>query len=148
MTRSLSYQLALPGSPEQVFDLLCTPSSIRRWWGVDRAIIIPELGGLWVAAWGQEEDDPEYVTAATISRFEPPSCLELSDYRYRSKSGPLPFDADFVTVFDIDSHRDGSLLKVTQHGFPSEESADAYYQACQQGWIDTFEGISQFLQQI
>jgi uncharacterized protein YndB with AHSA1/START domain len=49
-------------SQAAVFRLLLTPSAIREWWGVSRDIVTPEQGGIWVAAWGEDEDDPDYVT--------------------------------------------------------------------------------------
>ena len=34
-------------------------------------MVIAEPGGVWMATWGGGEDDPEYVSAATIEVFEP-----------------------------------------------------------------------------
>ena len=53
-------------SPERLFSLLVTPSSIREWWSAARAIVIPETAGIWAAAWGDDEDAPEYIAVATI----------------------------------------------------------------------------------
>ncbi|MDH3253438.1 MAG: SRPBCC domain-containing protein [Acidobacteriota bacterium] len=66
---------------EVVFTLLHTPGAIRHWWSATRAVVVPERGGIWAAARGHEQDDPDYVTAAAISKFEPPRRLVLSDYR-------------------------------------------------------------------
>jgi uncharacterized protein YndB with AHSA1/START domain len=144
-TRKHVHEETFPVAPEQLFALLHTPSAIRRWWGAERAVVIPESGGVWAAAWGESEDDPEYITAATIRAFDPPRRMVLSDYRYRAKTGPLPFDADFVTEFEVVRLPQGSLLRVTQDGFPAGADADAFYAACQRGWQDTFAGIRGFL---
>jgi uncharacterized protein YndB with AHSA1/START domain len=100
------------------------PSAIRRWWGVARAIVLPQPGGVWAAAWGEVEDDPDYITAATIQEFEPPHRMILRDYRYRAKGGPLPFVAEFVTQFIVLPHPKGAVLQVTQDGFPVGPEAD------------------------
>ncbi len=131
--------------PEKLFALLHTPSAIRQWWEAARAIVLSERGGVWTATWGGSEDDPDYVTMATIREFEPPSRLVLSDYRYRARSGPLPFRADFVTEFLVAPHPEGSTLRVCQDGFPAGPEADEFYSACGDGWRNTFRGIRRFL---
>lgn len=143
-TRSHTASVALPASPEAVFAALHTPSAIRRWWQAARAIVIPEPGGVWMAAWGADEDDPDYVTAARLAVFEPPRRLTLADYTYRSRQGGPPFAADFRVEFEIEPTAGGATLRVTQHGFPAEASADAFYQACERGWRDTLASVKRF----
>lgn len=145
-TRKHVHEEAFSVSPEHLFALLHTPSAIRKWWGVARAVVLPEPGGIWAAAWGQSEDDPEYVTVATIREFDPPHRMVLTDYRYRAKTGPLPFDADFVTEFAVAPAPPGAVLRVSQDGFPAGPDADDFFAACEQGWRDTFAGIRRLLE--
>ncbi len=144
-TRKHVHEESFPVAPEQLFALLHTPSAIREWWGAARAVVLPEAGGLWAATWGDSEDDPDYVTVATIQAFEPPRRMVLADYRYRAKAGPLPFQAQCVTEFRVAPHPEGALLRVVQDGFPVEGEADEFYIACAQGWLATFAGIRRFL---
>jgi uncharacterized protein YndB with AHSA1/START domain len=144
-TRAHVHEETFSASPETVFALLHTPSAIRAWWGVARAVVLPEPGGVWAAAWGDAEDDPDYVTVATVRVFDPPRRMVLADYRYRAKSGPLPFQADFVTTFEVSPHPLGALLRVSQDGFPCSPEGDSFYAACAQGWRDTFGGIRAYL---
>lgn len=145
MTRRHVYKESFPISPQGLFALLHTPSAIRGWWGAARVIVIPEPGGTWAAAWGAEEDDPDYVSVATLREFEPPRRTVFTNYRYHAKTGPLPFDADFTTEFTVAAHADGATLRVVQDGFPSGPEADVFYTACEQGWRDTFAGIRDYL---
>lgn len=144
-TRAHVHEETFDTTPERLFDLLLSPSAIRGWWAAARAIVIPAPGGTWAAAWGESEDDPDYVTAATIRELERPRRLVLADYRYHAKDGPLPFEADFVTELVVEPHEDGARLRVTQDGFPAGPEADAFYAGCQTGWLDTFAGIRAFL---
>lgn len=143
-TRRHVHEDTFPVAPARLFAALHTPSAIRGWWGAARAIVLPEPGGLWAAAWGDDEDDPEYVTTARIREFDPPRRMVLGDYRYRARS-PLPFAADFVTTFEVLPHPDGCLLRVVQAGFPAGPEADAFYAACASGWADTFAGLRRHL---
>lgn len=144
-TRKHVHEETFSVSPERLFALLHTPSSIRQWWGVSRAIVLPVSGGLWTAAWGDVEDDPDYSTSATIQEFDPPRRMVLSDYRYHAKTGPLPFPANFVTEFSVSPNSEGASLRVTQDGFPMGPEADEFYAGCKQGWEDTFAGIRRYL---
>lgn len=144
-TRKHIHEEILPASPETVFAMLHTPSAIREWWSADRALVVAEAGGVWMAAWGPDEDDPDYATAAKIAEFEPPRRLVFTDYRYAAKNGKLPFDADFETEFLVTPHEDGAVLRVTQDGFPAGPEADAFYEGCRTGWENTFAGIRAYL---
>jgi uncharacterized protein YndB with AHSA1/START domain len=144
-TRTHVYEESFDVSPERLFSILHMPSAIRKSWGATRAIVIPREGGLWAAIWG-EEDEPDYITTAILSVFDPPRRIVLSNYLYVAKSGPLPFDADFETEFSIRVAKDkSSILRVAQAGFPMDASADEFYSACDRGWRNTFAGIRKYL---
>ena len=145
MTRKHIHEEEFETTPERLFMLLVTPSSIRQWWSAANAIVIPKVGGTWTAAWGDDEDHPDYITAATIREFDAPNRMVLDNYQYHAKSGPLPFEADFVTAFVVSATPSGASLQVTQDGFPSTSDSDGFFAACQQGWQDTFDGIRAFL---
>jgi uncharacterized protein YndB with AHSA1/START domain len=143
-TRKHVHQIELAVAPEEVFAILHTPSAIRNWWFANRAIVMAQEGGTWAAAWGENEDDPDYITTATIKVFDPPNRLVLSDFKYYSKEEPLPFAANFETEFTVIPASEGSILQVSQDGFPKDAVADKFYAACEKGWRDTFESIRRY----
>jgi len=144
-TRSHVREEVFAASAAELFALLHTPSAIRDWWGAARVIVAAVEGGTWAAAWGEDEDAPDYTTVATVLAFDASRRLVLGDYRYTAKTGELPFDADFVTDFLVTEDGDGARLKVTQSGFPAGPEADEYYAGCEVGWEPTFAGIRRFL---
>ncbi len=144
-TRKITREIELRASPEGLFAILHTPSAIRQWWSAARAMVIAEKGGLWMAAWGEHEDDPDYIAAATIKTFDPPRRLLLTDFKYFAKSGPLPFKLESSTEFTVEARPNGSLLRVVQDGFPADSIADEFYAGCEVGWKNTFEGIERYL---
>lgn len=148
MPRAHKHEVLLPLSPEQAFKLLVTPSHICGWWSAEYAIVIAGPGGSWTAAWGSDRDEPDYITAAAISEFEPSRTLQLSDYRYFNKDGPLPFEANFVTRFELEESEGGTRLTVIQSGFPDEPAADEFYSACEIGWRQTFEALREYAERL
>lgn len=144
-SRSIDDAIVLAAGPNQVFDLLITPSRVRQWWGASCAIIVPRPNGLWVATWG-EENHPDYVSAHRITRFDPPRLLELTELLYYARSSSLPFDAQFVVTFTVDTVDEGSRLSVRQEGFPADSAADEYFQGCVAGWSQTLANIQGHLE--
>src|SRR3972149_7822260 len=71
-TRRHVCETELDASPETVFQLLITPSAIREWWQASRAIVDAREGGVWGAAWGSSEDDPDYTGFYRIPPPAPP----------------------------------------------------------------------------
>ena len=139
-------QVEFARQPSEIFPILHTPSAIRQWWGAARVIVNPHAGGTWTAAWGQSEDDPDYITTATISAIEAPRCLKLSDFDYFSKGGNPPFDMSGITTeFILEQTAQGCALTVIQDGFPDDHAADDYFSACAQGWDDTLQSMSKFV---
>ena len=145
-TRSHIHEESFNLSPEAMFDLLITPSAIRQWWGASRAIVLPEKDGIWTASWG-DEDDPDYVSTASLVEFDPPRKLAMKYGKYHAKTGSLPFEfADgALTTFTIEPIGSGCTLRVKQNGFPSDPIADEFYAACETGWTNTFEGIRKYV---
>ena len=141
MARSIQQQYPITASPEQVFQVLITPSAIRKWWDAARAIVIPEAGGIYAVAWGAAEDAPDYITVSTIKIFDPPRELLFTDFRYLSSGGSLPFEPVLDLCFRLEAADDGTLLTVEQTGFPDDPEADAFYRACVKGWQDTMRKV-------
>ena len=144
--RSIVREIEIPTSIDQTFELLCRPSAIRQWWGAARAIVHREQGGLWIAAWGENEDEPDYVSAARLLVYEPPHRMVMGDFEYHAREeGPLPFEAEMVTEYVIEPNSGGgSRLRVRQWGFPDDPSADDFYAGCETEWDRTLENLQRF----
>lgn len=144
--RSITRELQLPLDVERAFALLHTPSAIRKWWNAQTAIVQARENGVWAATWGSDEDAPDYICVARLTKFEPPRRLVMGKFEYMTKHSHGPgFKAELETEFTVREHEAGSVLHVEQRGFPDGEIADAFYRSCVKGWSDTFEGIERFV---
>ena len=131
---------------DRMFKALITPSAIRSWWGATKAIVLPQAGGTWVASWGENENEPDYISSFKILEYEPPQRMMLGEGKYFARDGQPPFEMDKMTTeFVIEERGPGMCaLRITQDGFPSEKVADDFYEACVIGWNNTFEGIRKY----
>ncbi len=145
-TRRHVFEEPFAVSPERMFAALITPSSIRQWWGADKAIVLPQVGGTWVASWGENENEPDYISSFKIVEIDPPNRLMLGEGKYFARDGQPPFEMDKMTTeFIVEDRGPGMCsLRITQDGFPSEIVADDFYEACVIGWNNTFEGIRKY----
>ncbi len=144
-TRAVLDQIAVKTSTQIVFEALVTPSDICQWWSAKTAIVRAEKDGLWIAAWGEDVDHPDFVTSCVLSVFEQPKRLVMSNFSYFSKAGPLPFEAAVQAEFLIQDDKNGAILSVRQSGFPADESADEFYDGCRIGWRKTLESMAEYL---
>ncbi len=144
-TRSIVQSVTVSTTPEELFRALIQPSAIRQWWEADRAIVHAVAGGIWMAAWGDDEDHPDYICGYKLAECSPPQRLVMIDPVYHSKDGGLPFEAEMITRFEISSGDNGCTLRVEQSGFPDSKQADEFYQGCQQGWRTTLNNLSHYL---
>ncbi len=146
MTRYIKKEIIIDKKIEEVFDALISPSQIKKWWYAKTAIVLPEVGGLLAVTWGENEDDPDYITISSISEFERPYKLKLIYEKYFSKSGPLPFEAKMDVTYTLEGMADKTKLIVVQDGFPVNIAADQYYHGCVKGWDDTLFSFKNVLE--
>jgi uncharacterized protein YndB with AHSA1/START domain len=145
-TRKHIHEETFAADPETVFNLLVTPSAIRKWWGATHAIVDKKEGGIWVGVWG-DEDAPDFITFNRMRVYDPPDRVMFADFEYLARTGGLPFadqlTAEFTVVPDGPNK---TKLRVVQDGFPPDQAADDFYAACEVGWRETFGGIRRYLE--
>lgn len=146
-TREITHSEVFTANADVLFTMLITPSSIRGWWGVARAIVIAEEGGIYALTWGDDEDKPDYSSIGDIVTYMPGKTFEISNYRYTALTGKHPFSIkDMVVRFEMLPEGERTKLTVINSGFPTDKIADEFYNGCVQGWKDTFAGIRNFLE--
>lgn len=145
-TRKHIHEEEFAVSPKKMFAILHTPSAICQWWGASKAIVLAEENGIWAAAWGENEDEPDYITSFVIKDFEPPKRMFLNEAKYFASEGQPPFEVKMTAEFIVEPSETGCLLRVIQDGFPCDTIADDFYTACDVGWRNTFEGIRKFVE--
>jgi uncharacterized protein YndB with AHSA1/START domain len=147
MSREITQEYLIGKSPDAIFDALITPGKIKKWWFANNAIVLPEEGGVYAVTWGDDIDNPETISVAKIASFERPVRLLLTDFRYKSKEGDLPFETDMPTEFRLEDMGGKTKLTVCQTGFPDEKIADEFYKLCVQGWIDTLTSLKKTVEE-
>ena len=144
--RTISFEEDFACTPQELFHALHTPSALRSWWNADRVIIIPRKNGMFAAAWGEHEDDPEYVSSGVYKVYSPPRKSIIEDFRYYTKSDPIDFENLMSITYEVTPSNMGCRLLLTHTGFPDTSNADAYFDACVQGWIMSLKSLRSYLE--
>ena len=142
MSRTITRHIDLSASADDVFQLLLRPSLIKKWWGTSSEVILAEEEGIYALAWGEDADDPDYITVARIRNFNPPFRFDLVEYTYRSREESPEFVKDLWVRFEVQPIENGSRLIVHNFGFPNGPHADEFYEGCETGWNTTLDNIS------
>lgn len=149
MSREISKNIKIRQAPEKIYRSLVTPSSITNWWKAKSAIVIEETEGLYVICWGNNIDDPDFITVSKIVELIPGKKLRLEYLSYKAKLGKLPFDSKMNVQFEINKIDSmASELEVKQSGIPIEEIADDYYNGCDSGWESVLINIKTFCESL
>lgn len=141
-TRNQWHEIELPVQPAALFNLLLSPKAIRGRWN-NTAAVVTELDGTWVIAWGARESDPDYVSGARIKSFQAPKLVKLAFDYARARSGMLAFGSTMTAELAITQKGQGSLLRVTHAGLPTDN--DDYFNAVADGWRAALQGLGAML---
>jgi len=149
MQREIKQTITINNIPDKVFNALLNPTAIIEWWQAKTAIVVKEDNGIYAISWGDNLDDPEYVSISNIKNFTPNSYFSLDYTYYSSKHGNLPFVTEMMVEFKINPVSESSArLEVKQTGIPDAPIADAYYEGCVTGWNQVLNNIRNYCEKV
>jgi uncharacterized protein YndB with AHSA1/START domain len=126
LTLELEYRV--DGPPETVFEYFTDPEKYRRWKGID-AELDARPGGAYRVTMG-----PEVWVRGRYVAVEPPRRLVMTwgfESSFELPHGLAQVPPDSSTVeFDFVDDGDGTIIRVTHSGLPSEEARWAH----RKGW--------------
>ena len=77
MPREIIKEISINAPAKEVFNALIFPGMIKKWQHASSAIVLPEKDGIYTVSWGEDEDDPDYITNCTILEIVSPRILKL-----------------------------------------------------------------------
>lgn len=128
---SISREMYIEAAPEVVYDVVSRPEHVARWW-TDEAEFEPIEHTAGRLIFGNRGDPHRVVHAMTVVRAVRP---QLFSFRW-SEPGidrAEPGDSLLVT-FEITSAGSGSVLRMTETGFDTEDLTERLYRSHVTGW--------------
>ncbi len=68
MSRAVEAEIALQVTPRRALRAFLDPTDLRGWWGVERALVEPQIGGLYALAWGVTAQGFRYASTGIVDR--------------------------------------------------------------------------------
>ena len=149
MPREITQTIEIDQVPDIIFAALLNPSAIIEWWQANTAIVVKENNGIYAVSWGENIDDPDFVTTSMIRDLVPQKSFSLEYLSYVAKTGGLPFEAKMNVHFIITpENKSSSILEISQTGFPDDPIADEYIKGCKAGWNQVLGNIKEYCENV
>jgi uncharacterized protein YndB with AHSA1/START domain len=120
--RSVTSELEVPGTPEQVWEAIATGPGITAWF--TPADVEPRLGGAVTFHWGPGMDSQAVVTA-----WEPPQRVTWEDKNWVEGAPPI------ATEIQVEARSGGTcLVRIVTSLFGSSAEWDDQLEGMERGW--------------
>ncbi|MBI3112412.1 MAG: SRPBCC domain-containing protein [Ignavibacteriales bacterium] len=142
--RSVHSTIEINISPNKVLDAFTEFDLLKDWWGVERALIEKQNGGVYTLAWGITDAGFKYISSGTIDSYQPGNHLEIVNLVYLNAEKP-PL-GPMSLLIRVKPHNHGTLLDLTQDGYQSGETWDWYYEAVRKAWPAVLLELKKYLE--
>jgi len=143
MKRSITTEVRIRCTAEQIIDALINLDKLKIWWGVDRGLIQKKDGGLYTLTWMHSKDGIKFISTGRINLYNFRSHLYLEDLVYINYEKPIL--GPFTLKYDVKQYNNYSVLTVTQNGFEKGGDWDWYYNASLEGWGQALAMLKNYL---
>lgn len=135
----------IAAKPATVQSAFLEESALRTWWGVERTLVQPREGGVYVLAWEACDRGYRYLNTGRIAILERGRLLVIEDWIYINPQhrilGPMT-----LTVETMRTGMDYSSLRVVQAGFERGPDWDWYHDAVQDAWPGVLERVRYYVE--
>ncbi|MCB0533934.1 MAG: SRPBCC domain-containing protein [Lewinellaceae bacterium] len=136
-------QIQVP--PPQVIQALLDQNMLKAWWGVERSLIVPQPGGVYVLTWQISDAGFGYVTSGTIHTLQKDRKLCLENLVYLNPQRPIL--GPMRLCFDAQKQANQTMLTIVQDGYREGHHWDWYYQAVLKAWPVAAQHLKAYLEQ-
>lgn len=131
-------------TPDRVIQAFIDPQMLSTWWGVERSLIDPQVGGTYTLVWGISEAGFKYISSGFIQQYKPEGLLQITNMVYMNPERPIlgPMQLT-VRASQQDDH---SEMHILQEGYQSGPDWDWYYEAVKDAWPNVARQLGDFLE--
>ncbi len=142
--RVITRSIPVSATPARTFQALIDPKDLKRWWGVNEAVIAPRKDGIWSLGWHAYGQDNFYATTAFIQKITNGRELRLRDVMYfRPDMSPL---GPMTLTFHLNKKGKETVITVRQTSFGSGKRWDSYCRAVEDGWEKSLWSLKKYLE--
>ncbi|MBI4601318.1 MAG: SRPBCC domain-containing protein [Planctomycetes bacterium] len=140
MDDSVADLIFIDAEPERVFEALVEPEEILCWLELEAAIVDMFQGG----SYSLRRADGSRASG-TITAFEPPELLEVSDWFEESAEGRR---GPMTVRFELRPEGDGVWVTVRQEGLATGPGWKAFAERTREAWVRATVALKRHVEQI
>ncbi len=144
MKKFIESEIRIRATVTQILDALLELDHLKKWWGVDSALIEKKDGGIYTITWLKSEHGIKFISTGRIKLYDRTSHLHLEDMVYINSEKPIL--GPFTIQYNIESHKSFSILKIRQGGFEKGPKHEWYYKAVMEGWPQALVMLKNYLE--
>jgi hypothetical protein len=142
--RKVETALSIKTKPQVILDAFLKADLLKEWWGVERCLVEPEIGGVYTLAWGISDNGFNYLMTGIIQKYIKKSKLKIENLVYLNPEkkilGPMTLSIDLLD-------KGGEcVIILKQDGYESGDDWDWYYDAVKKAWPETLLGLKNYLE--
>ena len=142
--RVITRSIAVAATLARTFQALIDPKDLKRWWGVNEAVIAPRKDGIWSLGWHAYGQDNFYATTGFIEKITNGRELRLRDVMYfRPDMSPV---GPTMLAFRLNKKRKKTVVTVQQTALGSGKRWEWYYHAVEDGWEKSLWSLKKYLE--
>lgn len=142
--KKVEVNIQIAAKAEMVIKAFTDPKMLNEWWGVDKALIQPETGGLYTIAWRVTEYGMGYVATGTINKYDASSELEITNFVYLNPE--KPFLGPMGLTVRATENNGLTDVYLCQDGYQDGVDWDWYYQAVKEAWPIVMQQFKKYLE--
>ena len=120
---------------------------LKKWWGVERALIEKRKGGLYTLAWKITPTGFGYISTGLIKEYDPNSMLFVDHLIYLNPEKPF-FGPMTLTIKAKPGIKNNSTeVYLCQDGYQNGPDWDWYYNIVKEAWPVVLQTLKQFLEE-
>ena len=144
--KSVTASITIAVPPLQAIRAFTDETMLRDWWGVEKCLVEPRVGGLYTLLWGVSDQGIRYISTGVIKNYDPSGLLEVGDYLYLNAERP-PLGPLHLKV-QAEPTTGGCVLHIAQGPYPEGmgEHWDWYFEAVEKAWPEVIQKIKAYLE--
>lgn len=145
MSRTVEAEIDLHVTARRALAAFLDPTDLRGWWGVERALVEPQVDGLYALAWGITADGFRYASTGIVDEYAPHRILRITRYTYFNPERPI-LGPMRLTMSIEPRGEEECRLHVAQDGYRQGADWDWYYEAVKGAWPMALNGLRKYLE--
>ena len=142
--RKVEVVLTIQSSAEAVIEAFLDGEQLKKWWGVERALLERRNGGIYAVAWQISANGFGYVSTGTVKEYDPAGLLILDNFMYLNPG--RPFLGPMRLTVRAEAGHSGTTCYLCQEGYGEGPDWDWYYDAVKEAWPVVMQALKKFLE--